>query len=919
MGTAQDVTELKKSQEKLVEANIRFTQLAEHSRTIAWECDAEGLYTYVSDAANKVWGYSPEELVGRMHFYDLHPAEGREELIAEANRVIREKETFLNFANAVQTKGGDTIWVSTSGIPIMDRLGTLLGYRGSDMDITEVVRVGRELDTYRHHLEDMIVKRTAELESAKTAAEAANHAKSTFLSNVSHEIRTPMNAILGYAHLIKRDPLTGRQVDQLGKLSDAARHLLEIINDVLDLSKIEANKLTIDVQDFEVSRVLDQVCGLVSDQAANKKLILHLDLDMERIPPVLRGDGIRLGQILINLAGNAVKFTEKGSVTIGAKIARRTPNQVFLRFEVKDTGIGISKENMLRLFSEFEQANASTTRVYGGTGLGLAISKKLTELMGGKIGVKSRIGKGSTFWVEIPFEISTALPQNYIDIHTLVGTRVLVIDDSEDARVVLSAMFLDIGLRPDVAASGKQGLEALEKADRSGDPYKLLIVDMKMTEMDGIHTVKALNTMKLKNVPVVLMVTAYASQIPHTELARLGITRILTKPITPSKMNDALSELLLNHPERMKSATHRIPAHILNKELGPHRGAHILLVEDNPINREVAVQLLEAAGLRTSVAGNGQIAVDMVRGNEYDLILMDIQMPVMDGLTATSEIRKLPGRQTLPILAMTANAFESERRQCLEAGMNEHVAKPIEPEKFYATLADWLPQKNAPGLTGQVAITADDDDGVLKTPIPSVFESIDGLDTSAGLRTLLGDVEYYINLLSQFSETHKGDADLLLKYAASGDFAAVRQTAHSLKGVAGTLGAARVQVLAAELERIAKDEASDKMQLMEYLSVHCREISRFMDALQAACTQAHSPERPTVPVTEDIERAGEILNTLEMLLSKNDTAANDLFEDSKDVIFTVLGENAKELQMQINEFDYFNAIITLRACLNRKG
>jgi HPt (histidine-containing phosphotransfer) domain-containing protein len=251
--------------------------------------------------------------------------------------------------------------------------------------------------------------------------------------------------------------------------------------------------------------------------------------------------------------------------------------------------------------------------------------------------------------------------------------------------------------------------------------------------------------------------------------------------------------------------------------------------------------------------------------------------------------------------------------------MNEHVAKPIEPEKFYSTLAAWLPQKNAPGLTGEAAITAHDDGGVSETTIPSVFESIDGLDTSVGLRTLLGDGEYYINLLCQFAETHKGDADLLLKYAASGDFTAVRQTAHSLKGVAGTLGAARVQDLAAEFEKFAKDEAPDKMQLMEYLSIHCREISSFMDALQAACAQSRSPERPAVPVPEDIERAGEVLNTLELLLSKNDTAANDLFEDSKDVIFSVLGENAKELQMQINEFDYFNAIVTLRACLNRKS
>ena len=912
MGTVQDVTELKKYQEELLEANNRFSQLAEHSRTVAWECDADGLYTYISDAAETVWGYSPEDLVGRMHFYDLHPAEGREEFMAGTFEVFRVKESFINFGSAVQTKQGDTIWVSTSGIPILNSDGILLGYRGSDMDISEKIRIDRELDGYRHHLEEMIVTRTAELESAKTTAEAANRAKSTFLSNMSHEIRTPMNAILGYAHLIRRDPLTIRQADQLSKLSDAARHLLQIINDILDLSKIEANKLSIDVQDFEVSRVIDQVCGLITDQAVDKNLYLHLNMDLEHVPFVLRGDGIRLGQILINLAGNAVKFTEEGGITITVKIIKHTPGQVLLRFEVQDTGIGISKEQRGRLFSEFEQANATTTRFYGGTGLGLAISRKLTELMGGKIGVRSKPEKGSTFWVEIPFEVSTALPRNSVDIYSLKGTRVLIIDDSEDARVILSTMLEDIGLRPDAAASGKQGLEAIDRADQAGEPYKLLIVDMKMAEMDGIDTVMVLNTMKLKNVPVVLMVTAYVSQIPHAKVSQAGITRILTKPVTPSKLNDALSELLQKSPERIRETIRLIPSHIIDNELRLCRGAHILLVEDNYINQEVAQQLLEAAGMLASVARNGQEAVDMASQNDYDLILMDIQMPVMDGLTATREIRRLPGRENLPILAMTANAFESERRQCLEAGMNEHVAKPIEPEKFYNTLAEWLPRKNAVnGAKPQCIPDAGKD-----MKVPAVLESIEGLDVSVGLKTLLGDIEYYIALLGQFAQAHKEDADSMLEGADAGDFTAVRLTAHSLKGVAGMLGAVGVQKLAAEIEKNAKDETPDRALMKEDIAELSSKMFVLAEGLLPVCVKARDEKESGFP--EDLGRANDVMNVLEALLASSDTAANDLFEESRD-IFSVLGEDAWELEKQINEFDYFNALKTLRNALGKKG
>jgi two-component system, sensor histidine kinase and response regulator len=743
--------------------------------------------------------------------------------------------------------------------------------------IKKLFQARTKLDKINEDLDGQVKRRTSELQKAleeshelrNTAetekqnaehfakqAEAAAKAKGDFLANMSHEIRTPMNAIMGMTHLALQTDLSDKQTDYLSKVHSSATSLLGIINDILDFSKIEAGKLDMESVEFSLDDVLDNVSTLIAEKSQEKELEFLFQIHPD-VPKYLIGDPLRLGQILINLSNNAVKFTSEGEVVVMVETLKKQGDISTLKFSVRDTGIGMTAEQMEKLFQSFSQADASTTRKFGGTGLGLTISKRLVEMMNGKIWAESESTKGSTFYFTVEFKQQTIREEKTLALaEELEGLKVLVVDDNETSRQIFKEILESFKFKVEFAFTGGKAIDALTA---STEPYDLIIMDWKMPGMNGIETSKQIkNNLNLPQIPKIVMCTSYGREEVMKQAQEIALDGFLMKPVNPSVLLDTVLEVFGKAGTNNKHKPFQKTSE--TEGIENIRGAEILLVEDNEINQQVALELLESQGFFVEIASNGQEGADKAISLKYDIVLMDIQMPLMGGYESTEIIRKDTDFEELPIVAMTANAMVGDREKALESGMNDHIAKPIDPQRLYSTLVKWI-KPGVRDLPGTYKSQKSKNDDV------NLPEILPGIDIKTGLSRVGGNKKLYRDLLIKFHRDNQDITEQIQKALEQKDFELAQRLAHTIKGVAGNIGATEIQKAAEVVElQIKNNQLTDINNLIqnlkEKLEVPMTDLNALAESQQNA--KSSGKEKP-VRTTDQLKT---FLKDLEPLLKK---------------------------------------------------
>jgi PAS domain S-box-containing protein len=861
-----------------------------------------------------MFGYTLDELHQMTWAEITHP----DDLEADAKQFERmlagEIENYTLDKRFIR-KDGEIVYTNLTVACIREETGDVLRILASFQDITERKKMDHDLHERIEELDEAqsaMLNMMEDLDEEKARAEEATRAKSDFLANMSHEIRTPMNAVIGMAHLALKTELTPKQQDYLSKIQSSANSLLGIINDILDFSKIEAGKLDMEAVEFDLLETLDNVANVITVKAREKENLEVLFYIDSQVPNFLVGDSLRLNQILVNLGNNAVKFTEQGEIVLSARVSERSDDKVSLQFSVRDTGIGMTTEQQNKLFQAFSQADTSTTRKYGGTGLGLTISKRLVNMMGGEIWIESEPGQGTTFNFTADFGLGKETVKRHFEPSPdLRGLKVLVVDDNATSREILQDILESFSFEVYLSASGKEALEEIEGADND-KPFELVIMDWKMPGMDGIEASRQIKShQKLTKIPAIVLVTAYGREEIMRQADEIGLEGFLLKPVNSSVLFDAIMQALGKEVQDVARAGRKKEQDA--EELSAISGARVLLVEDNEINQQVAQEILQGAGLIVTVANNGQEGVDAAGQNQYDAILMDIQMPVMDGYAATQAIRNLKSEiRNVPIIAMTAHAMAGDEQKSIDAGMNGHVTKPIEPDQLFAALQEWI-KPNAERAAVQAPPAPDEHPEAVQRTMDTdeLPESLPGFNLAAGLTRLGGNKKLYRKLLLDFGAKYTGVAAEIGAALEAKDLKQAHSLVHNIKGLAGNLEATELQSAAIEMEKLVKDaspEASSEEQLnQKYMDLE----NALNNALQSVQTLGVPAEEKAskLPAEEiatiKVELAGDVAQRLRDAAEMGDvTTLNVIAEEIKNQSGSFVPLSKKIVQLAEDfEFD----------------
>lgn len=850
-----EIVERKRAGEELKKAEIKYRSIFDNAPYGIYQTNLEGKVLTANPALARMLGYdSPEDMISSIKniIKDLYVEPARR---YEFLKILNRQGFVKNFEFKAFCKDKSEIIVSNNSRTVLDDTKNILYFEGVLEDVTE-----------RKQIEDLKI--------AKEAAESSTRSKSEFLAHMSHEIRTPMNAIIGFSNLALMTELSPKQLDYINKIDAAAKSLLEVINDILDFSKIEAGKLEMSSIDFHLHDVLRNMSDMVSVKAAEKGIELIVSID-DNVPNALIGDPFRLRQVLINLTNNAVKFTPSGYILVEVETIDMDDTCCRLRFSVKDTGIGITQEQISKLFAAFCQGDASLTRRFGGTGLGLVISKQLVNMMGGDISVVSTSGKGSAFSFTALFRLLPEEKQTHFIVpEDIRDLKVLVVDDNAVVRSVIQHQLQSFPLTVETVDSGEAALAALVRAENT-HPYDLVLMDWCMPGINGIDASRMIRQdLHLNHIPLVIMITAFGREDVMKEAEEVGINGFLLKPASPSMLFDTIMDVL---GKRSATAITPLPSHEspMNKTREKLAGTRVLLVEDNIINQQVAREILEIAGVIVEIANNGKEAIEAVANNQYDLLLMDIQMPILGGYEATRLIRTDNKNASLPIIAMTGHAMQGIKDECLAAGMNDYISKPIDIEELFGILTKWIEQSSA--------VPCDILPPSADIELPELKECrfphhLPGIDIDSGLQRLVGNKNLYKKLLIDFLHNyHQVIADI--QCALKSDEAVAHRLAHTLKGIAGNISAKDVHAAANELDlAITGGKCGDYDRLLSNLDKSLQVLLQSIKTLE----EDENNQQLFKEVPLDYEKITPVLQEMAQLLQKDNFYAVKYLEILKE-------------------------------------